>query len=103
MVGIGERAQTREGRGSHVGQSFAGVEAGNQRRPSQKATLTNRISTGTSTSGPMTEATATGDASPRAAIATAIASSKFLPAPVTATAGGRGYTTSMGIPTHISE
>src|SRR3546814_8248315 len=74
MVGFGERAQASEGRGSHVGQSFAGVEAGNQRRPNQKATLTNRISTGTSTSGPMTAANATGDARPKAAIATAIRS-----------------------------
>src|SRR3546814_18418704 len=78
MVGIGERAQTREGRGSHVGQSFAGVEAGNQRRTSQKATLTNRISTGTSTSGPMTAAKATGDASPKAAISTGIVGSKYV-------------------------
>src|SRR3546814_12226841 len=67
-------AQAGEGWGGHVGQSFAGTEAGNQRRPNQKATLTSRISTGTSTSGPMTAAKATGDARPKAAMATAIAS-----------------------------
>src|SRR3546814_6878276 len=98
MVGFGERAQASEGRGSHVGQSFAGVEAGNQRRPNQKATLTNRISTGTSTSGPMTAANATGDARPKAAIATAIASSKLLPAPVNATDVLLGYSASISLP-----
>jgi len=80
MGGIGERAQARKGGGSHDNQSFAGVDAGNQRRPNQKATLTSRMSTGTSTSGPMTAAKATGEASPKAAIATAIASSKLFPA-----------------------
>src|SRR3546814_3198561 len=58
MAGFGELAQAGEGWGGHVGQSFAGTEAGNQRRPNQKATLTSRISTGTSTSGPMTAAKA---------------------------------------------
>src|SRR3546814_3320484 len=70
MAGFGELAQAGEGWGGHVGQSFAGTEAGNQRRPNQKATLTSRISTGTSTSGPMTAAKATGDARPKAAMAT---------------------------------
>src|SRR3546814_15605715 len=41
------RAQARKGRRSHEDQSFAGVEAGNQRRPNQKATLTSRMRTGT--------------------------------------------------------
>src|SRR3546814_3613117 len=48
MAGFGELAQAGEGWGGHVGQSFAGTEAGNQRRPNQKATLTSRISTGRS-------------------------------------------------------
>src|SRR3546814_14898282 len=70
MAGFGELAQAGEGWGGHVGQSFAGTEAGNQRRPNQKATLTSRISTGTSTRGPMTAAKATGDARPKPAMAT---------------------------------
>src|SRR3546814_4656421 len=85
MIGVGERAQARKGRRSHEDQSFAGVEAGNQRRPNQKATLTSRMRTGTSTSGPITAAKATGEARPKAAMATAIASSKLLPAAVKAT------------------
>src|SRR3546814_19770239 len=89
MIGVGERAQTGEVCGRH-GQSFAGVEAGNQRRPNQKATFTSRISTGTSTSGTMTAAKATGEASPKAATATAMVSSKLLPAAVKAPAVVRG-------------
>jgi hypothetical protein len=42
------------------------------------------MSTGTSTSGPMTVANATSDAMPKIAIATAMASSKLLPDAVNA-------------------
>src|SRR3546814_10286329 len=90
MIGVGERAQARKGRRSHEDQSFAGVEAGNQRRPNQKATPTSRMRTGTSTSGPITAAKATADARPKAAMAAAIASSKLLPAAGKATAVVRG-------------
>src|SRR3546814_8777142 len=90
MIGVGERAQARKGRRSHEDQSFAGVEAGNQRRPNQKATLTSRMRTGTSTSGPITAAKATGEARPKSAMATAIEGSNLLPAAVQATAVVRG-------------
>ena len=62
----------------------------NQRRFSQRATETSEISTGTSTSGPMTVAKATGEASPNVAMATAMASSKLLLAAVKASAAVRG-------------
>jgi predicted RNA-binding Zn-ribbon protein involved in translation (DUF1610 family) len=62
----------------------------NQYRRSQKATLTSEISTGTSTSGPMTVANATGDARPKVAMATAITSSKLLLAAVKAAEAVRG-------------
>src|SRR5690606_31408238 len=75
--------------GDHA-RASCGVAAGNQRRPSHRAALTRRISTGTSTSGPMTAAKATGEASPKAAMATAIASSKLLEAAVKARAVVRG-------------
>src|SRR5690606_23709346 len=67
-----------------------GADSLNHRPPSLNATCTSRISTGTSTSGPITAAKATGDASPKEAIATAIASSKLLPAAVKAIAVVRG-------------
>src|SRR3546814_3342958 len=51
------------------------------------ATPTRRMRTGTSTRGPMTAAKATGEARPKAAIATAIASSKLLPEAVKAKIG----------------
>ena len=53
---------------------------------SQRETLTKPISTGTSTNGPITVVNATGEASPKVAIATAKASSKLLPAAVKAIA-----------------
>src|SRR5690606_33300025 len=56
----------------HQQAPFFGAVAGKQRRPSHRATDTSRISTGTSTSGPMTAAKATGEANPNAAMATAI-------------------------------
>ena len=56
------------------------------RRPNRKATCTSRMSTGTSTSGPITVVKATGEARPNDAIATAMASSKLLPAAVKAMA-----------------
>src|SRR3546814_16199074 len=77
MAGFGELAQAGEGWDVHVGQSFAGTEAGNQRRPNPTATLTSRISTGTWTSGPMTAAKATGDARTKADMSTAIEGSQF--------------------------
>ena len=49
---------------------------------SQSETFTREISTGTSTRGPITVANATGDAMPKTAMATAIASSKLLEAAV---------------------
>ena len=49
---------------------------------SQNETFTSEIRTGTSTSGPITVANAAGDAIPKTAIATAIASSKLLDAAV---------------------
>src|SRR3546814_108083 len=88
-VGIGKRPQSAVVRLVHA-RTSAGTLSGNQRRPNQKAALTSRISTGTSTSGPITAAKATGEASPKAAMATAIASSKLLPAAVNATAVVRG-------------
>ena len=51
---------------------------------SQKATFTSAIRTGTSTSGPITAVKATPDSIPKTATATAIASSKLLPAAVKA-------------------
>src|SRR5690606_3991219 len=89
MRRIGQGAKTRISCFGHA-RCSTGTDSGNQRRPNQKATLTSKISTGTSTSGPMTAAKATGEASPDAAIATAIASSKLLPAAVKATAVVRG-------------
>ena len=56
----------------------------NTRRRSHNATCTRPISTGTSTSGPMTVAKATSDAMPKIAIATAMASSKLFPYAVNA-------------------
>jgi len=64
--------------------SGAASEA-NHRRRSQKATLTRLISTGTSTNGPMTAAKAAPCLMPKTATATAMASSKLLPAAVKAT------------------
>src|SRR3546814_10798410 len=75
MVGIGKRPQPGQTRVVHA-RTSAGTLPGNQRRPNQKATFTSRISTGTSTSGPMTAAKATGEASPKAAMATAMARSE---------------------------
>jgi hypothetical protein len=49
---------------------------------SQNETFTSEIRTGTSTSGPITVANAAGDAMPKTAMATAIASSKLLDAAV---------------------
>src|SRR5690606_36044080 len=60
------------------------------RLPSHNATCTKAISTGTSTKGPMTVAKATGEASPNAAMPTAMASSKLLLAAVKASAVVRG-------------
>ncbi|MNJ00906.1 hypothetical protein D3C73_1603650 [compost metagenome] len=57
---------------------------------SHKATPTSEISTGTSTKGPMTVANATGEARPKVAMATAMASSKLLLAAVKASAVVRG-------------
>lgn len=74
----------------HQQASFIGVVAGKNLRPSHRATDTSRISTGTSTSGPITAANATGDASPKAAIATAMASSKLFEAAENASAVVRG-------------
>src|SRR3546814_17520935 len=65
-VGIGKRPQSAVVRLVHA-RTSAGTLSGNQRRPNQKAALTSRISTGTSTSGPITAAKATGEASPKAA------------------------------------
>lgn len=48
----------------------------------QSDTLTNAISTGTSTKGPITVVNATGEAKPKVAIATAKANSKLFPAAV---------------------
>ena len=48
----------------------------------QSETFTSEIRTGTSTNGPITVANATGDAIPKTAMATAIASSKLLEAAV---------------------
>lgn len=62
----------------------------NHQRFNHSATVTRLISTGTSTSGPMTVAKATGEASPKAAMATAMASSKLLLAAVKAMAVVRG-------------
>src|SRR3546814_1345771 len=87
---IGERAEATVGLFCHDTQACEGVLAGNQRRPRPNATPTRRMRTGTSTRGPMTAAKATGEARPKAAIATAIASSKLLPAAVKATAVVRG-------------
>ena len=50
--------------------------------PSQSATLTSPMSTGTSTSGPMTLANASPEFRPKTAMLTAIASSKLLLAAV---------------------
>src|SRR3546814_9477865 len=50
-VGIGKRPQSAVVRLVHA-RTSAGTLSGNQRRPNQKAALTSRISTGTSTSGP---------------------------------------------------
>jgi len=47
---------------------------------SQRETFTSPINTGTSTSGPITVANAAGEAMPKTAMATAIASSKLLDA-----------------------
>lgn len=62
----------------------------NQRRPSHRATDTKKIRTGTSTSGPITAAKATGEAKPKAAMATAMASLTLLDAAVKASAVVRG-------------
>ena len=61
-----------------------------QRCFSRSATFTRMIRTGTSIRGPMTAANATGEPMPNAATATAIASSKLLPAAVNAIAVVRG-------------
>src|SRR5690606_32115789 len=74
----------------HQTTSAGGAVSGNQRRPIHSATDTSRISTGTSTSGPMTAAKATGEVSPNAAMATAMASSKLFEAAVKARAVVRG-------------
>ncbi len=58
--------------------AVAGTSGGKKRLPSRRETWTKRINTGTSTSGPITAAKATGDAKPKAAMATAMASSKLL-------------------------
>src|SRR5690606_29075298 len=64
--------------------------AGNQRRPAYHATCTSPISTGTSTSGPMTVANATPLPRPKLAMATAIASSKLFDAAVNDSVVARG-------------
>ena len=55
---------------------------GYSRRPSQRETYTSPMSTGTSTSGPTTAASASPEAIPKTLIATAMASSKLLLAAV---------------------
>src|SRR5512146_2558989 len=58
------------------------VSPGNQRSRSRRATFTRPMSTGTSTSGPMTAANAAPCAIPNVATATAMASSKLFEAAV---------------------
>ena len=61
-----------------------------KRRLNQKAAWTRAIRAGTSTSGPTTAANATPESMPKTAMATAIASSKLLPAEVNASDAERG-------------
>ena len=82
--------RVQEMQDDHQAASAGGAVSGNQRRPIHSATDTSRISTGTSTNGPMTAAKATGEVRPKAAMATAMASSKLFEAAVKARAVVRG-------------
>ena len=69
-------------RAGHAAPRTARSASGKYRRPIHSATLTSPISTGTSTSGPITAANAAPLSMPKLAIATAIASSKLFDAAV---------------------
>ena len=64
---VGQRTQALEDHALASHCARAGTVSGNQRRPNQNVTLTIKIKTGTSTSGPITAAKATTEARPNAA------------------------------------